>query len=307
MGAIVRLSRRHRRGLAFGAVRALAGIARLLPRRGALGLFGGAGRLFFELGLDRHGRERALENLRRVFGDTMDERDIRRLCGRAYSMLARSAADALRLGGLTREAAERLVEARGIERLEAAYREGRGVICVTGHIGNWELLGAYCSLQGYPVSVVATSLRDPRFDEMIVGIRESVGIDNIPRGASPRRLVSALRRGRILGILMDQNTAVAGIPADFLGTEAHTPVGPASLALATGAVVLPMAIYWIDGARYVVEVGERVPVERTGDRDRDLREVTERLNRELSRFILEHPDQWVWMHDRWRRRADEAI
>lgn len=231
---------------------------------------------------------------------------MRRLAGRSYASLARSAADALRLPRLTAVKVDRLVDARGLERLEAAYGEGRGVVCVTGHIGNWELLGAYLALKGYPVSVLSRTLREPRFDRMIVSIRRGAGIENIPRDASPRRLVSALRRGRILGILMDQDTDVAGIRADFLGSEAHTPLGPASLALATGAPLLPMVIYWSRGDRYVVEIGERIPEQRTGERDRDLRVMTEHLNRELSRFVRQHPEQWVWMHDRWRRTPDET-
>lgn len=295
------LPKRHRRNLAWAGISLLVGLARVLPRRFALALFGGAGRLFFRLGLDRTGRDRTLRNLAAVFGGTMSEAERRRLGENVYATLARSAADVVRMPRMSGGEMDTLVDARGFDTIRAAYEKGRGVICVTGHIGNWELMGAYCVHMGYPVSVLARTLYDRRLDSLLVGIRESAGIENIPRDASPRRFVSALRRGRILGILMDQDTKVSGVFADFLGRPAYTPLGPASLALATGAPVVPMAAFWSEGGRYIVEVRDAIEVERTGDRDADLMLITERLNSELGSFILSHPEQWVWMHDRWKR------
>jgi KDO2-lipid IV(A) lauroyltransferase len=119
-------------------------------------------------------------------------------------------------------------------------------------------------------------------------------------------MIGALRRGRLLGILMDQDTGVEGVFVDFLGRKAHTPVGPAALGLATGAPIVPMAIHWEAGHRHVIEICEPLWPQPSGDRERDLKEISLRLNRELGRFILAHPEQWVWMHDRWRRKPDET-
>lgn len=298
------LPRRHRHNLAWGGVRLLVWLARILPRRAALAVFESAGRAFFRAGFDRRGRDRTLANLSRVYAGSMSEREIWALGERVYSTLARSAADVARMPVMSGDDLDRLVDARGFEKLSEAHAAGRGVICVTGHIGNWEILGAYCVHRGYPLSVLARTVYDRRLDRLLVSIRESAGIENIPKDAHPRRLVNALRRGGILGILMDQDTKVSGVFADFLGRPAYTPLGPASLALATGAPIVPIAAFWDERRGYIIEVRDPIETVRTGDRDADLLAVTQRLNDELGSFILSHPEQWVWMHDRWKTKPE---
>lgn len=297
--------KRLRRNLAYEAVRLLAWAARALPRPAALGIFECAGRAFFHLGLDRISRDRTIANLRSAFGDSKSEGEIRSMAVAVYGTLARSAADVIRIPCLTREGVDRIVESRGLEKLDSAMAQGRGVIGVTAHIGNWELLAAYLALRGYPVSAVSRSMYDPRLDEFLLRSRRAAGVKTIARGESVRALVGALRSGRLLGILMDQHTGVRGVYIGFLGHAAYTPVGPAALALATGAPLVPMAIHWRDRLRYVVEVRDPVSIERSGNAEQDTRTITEKLNRELGEFILAHPTQWVWMHDRWKRQRDD--
>ena len=128
---------------------------------------------------------------------------------------------------------------------------------------------------------------------------------NIPRGEDARALLRVLRRGEILGLLMDQDTNVQGVFAPFFGRPAHTPVGPVRLAMRTGAPLVPMALYR-EGEGYHLVVQPPIPLPDTGDREADLREGVARCNRTLEALIRRHPEQWVWMHRRWKTKSGHS-
>ena len=214
--------------------------------------------------------------------------------------LAKNAIDVMRLGSNTKEALDRIVAAEGLEHLDRASEEGKGIILLSGHIGNWELLGAYLALKGYPLSVVGRSLNNRRLDRLLVAHRERFGLRNIARGKATRQILRALRRGEMVGFLMDQDTKIAGTFVDFFGRPAYTPTGPVTLALKLGTPIVPVAIHREQDDTYHLVVRPPIELARTDDGTEDERINTAICSKILEDFIREHPAQWVWMHSRWK-------
>ena len=291
-----------RRAAVYGMVVMLIWIARSLPRRLGLMLFGFAGVLSYLLHADS--RRKTLSNISHVFDGEYSGRRKWLLGMRTFRNLGRNVFDALRIPYTRTEKLLGLVTIDGEEILRRGMSEGKGVIVPTGHIGNWELLAAYLAVKGYPVSVVAKSLKDPRLNQLLLRSRESVGIQNIDRSSGGHKVLRALREGRILGILMDQDTSVKGMFTDFLGKNAFTPTGPAELAVRTAAPLIPIRLVMTSDKRYNINVGQ--PLEAPGDigEDKSIEMLTRLCNVYLENQIRKYPAQWVWMHERWKSAAE---
>jgi len=275
-------------------------MAECLSRRSLLRMGEGLGRAAYRLALGERRKVRA--GLTVAFGGTWGGRTIERLTYRVFLDLGRNLVDAIRLGRTGREEIRRVVRAEGLEHLDRALARGRGVIGLMGHIGSWELLGTYLVAAGYPLSAVGRSLHDPRLDRLLVDARGRSGIRNIARGRQTREIMRSLRENRIVAMLIDQDTKVKGVFVDVFGKPAYTPVGPVILAIRTGAAVVPLAIHReCDDTHHLVARPE-IDMVRTGDMERDLQANTQRCSKVLEAFIREHPSQWVWMHERWKRR-----
>lgn len=285
-----------RRAIRYALVRAIFWPASWLPRRWGLAVMGFWGRAAFVL-LGRP-RRRIDANLRLVFPQW--DRERRRRFGRDVLIhLGWNIADFLRMDRLSPRRIQSLVRCADFSTFERAFRRGRGVVVVTGHVGNWELLAAYVASRGYPVSVVARSLREGVWDRWIRGTRERAAVRVLDRDREGLSMVRALRKGEVLGILLDQATQVESVRVPFLGHDARTPVGPARLARKTGAALLPMVIQMNSERGHTVTVGREVelPADATDD---SVVEATARCNEVLGELIMTHPEQWVWFHERWR-------
>jgi KDO2-lipid IV(A) lauroyltransferase len=200
--------------------------------------------------------------------------------------------------------AERLPEIarfEGIENLEKAMAQGKGVIYVTGHIGNWELCGGLVASR-FPLSVVAAPLEPEPLNDLVVGLRNRMGIRVILRGrpGSSREIIRVFKENRIMGILIDQDTDVEGAFVDFLGRPAWTPTGAASMALKFGAPVVFGFARRDRRNRHTITIEGPLELIHTGNLEQDLIENTALFNRKIGERILQEPAQWVWMHRRWR-------
>jgi KDO2-lipid IV(A) lauroyltransferase len=252
-------------------------------------------------------RRLALENLAASLPELADAERAR--VGRAsMANLGRAAMELLMLSRRPHTRVEQWCEFEGEDRLRTALAAGRGVIFVTGHIGNWELLAALVARRGYDASVVATPVYDERLDQRLVAARAAHRVETIRRGSASaaRQLLSALRRNAVLGMLIDQDTDVDGAFVPFFGRLAHTPVGAAALALRTDARVICGFLVREGASRHRVLLEGPVELVRTGDPDHDAVENTARLTHMIERHIRAHPDQWIWFHRRWKRRPDTA-
>jgi KDO2-lipid IV(A) lauroyltransferase len=199
-----------------------------------------------------------------------------------------------------------LVTSEAGETLERARRAGRGVLFPSAHLGPWERVAASIAATGIPFTVLTRDSYDPRFSRAQNRIRRSAGINVIRRtsglaASAGLGVVRALRRGEVVGVAMDLRARVASCDAPFLGTPASTAVGPARIALRTGApVVVGSAAPENSGTKdRLVITATRISTEDLRDCPDGALELTARINAELSRRILAIPHAWVWMHARW--------
>ena len=289
-----RWTRRQRlkNDLLYGLVVVCLALARWVPPRSLVVLGRGVGRLVYRLapGL----RRRAEANATRVLGSA----GARRLVRRSYVELGALLGEAL---GMLDPATplEVLPLAPGArECLDAAVAEGRGVVFASAHLGPWERVAATLAHEGYPITVVARAPYDPRLAAVYERLRARRGVRAVYRGddGAGIAVVRVLRKGGILAIPMDLASRVASVEVPFLGVPARTAVGPARLALRTGAaVVVGTVVPRDDHAGNLAISFDRIPV---GDGDDEIR-LTARLNEALSSRIRALPQLWPWMHERF--------
>lgn len=209
----------------------------------------------------------------------------------------------------TAENTRQWLRTEGLEHYLAARARGKGVLIVTGHLGAWELSSFYHSLMGYPMGLVIRRLDNRKLDAFVNGIRCLHGNTVIHKDDFGRGLLMAMREGRTVGILMDTNmTPPQGAFVPFFGVEACTGTGLAHIARKTGAAVLPGFIFWErDEKRYVLHFGPEIEIPQTEDAAGDILEGTRRSTAAIESWIRRYPDQWLWVHRRWKTRpAGEA-
>jgi KDO2-lipid IV(A) lauroyltransferase len=189
--------------------------------------------------------------------------------------------------------------------LRAAHAEGKGVVLVTGHIDNWELFARRIAALGLPCGTVAKEAQDPRLTALLQRTRESSGMRIFWRGSalSAREMMRFLREGGMLGILIDQDTKVAGHFVSFFGRPAFTPRGASDLAVRLGAPMIFGCAHRVAGNLHRI-VLRRIDAARTGDREADSLALTAAATRAIEDEIRAKPDEWVWMHPRWRTQPD---
>lgn len=291
-----------RRRLRLGATSALPRLFRVLPEplgRGFSVWIGRAGHA-----LVARDRRLARANLARVYPEWGEDR-VRREARRVFEEIGRNAYDFLRYPALGRTARDRLVCLEGREHLEAARDAGRGAILVTAHLGCWEVLAAELARRGYPLKALARPLRERRLDEALVGHRKRMGVETISSEGLPIAALRHLRRGGFLGVLVDQRTKRGGVTVEFLGQRTRMTDGPARLALASGAPLIPLGIRRLSDHTHRITVS---PALDDGLRSRDAEGVTQDIAHALEGHIRGAPEQWMWIHPRWdvARQAGEG-
>ena len=276
--------------------RVVSSCARVLPYRFAVASGGLLGFIAYYL-LPRE-RTRAITHLSSVFperGATW----ARQVARRTFIHLGKAMLEALTIDA---DRLSSVVTLRGLENLQTAMDQGKGVVYMTGHVGNWELM-ADAVARHFPVSVVAAPLEPEAVNDMIVGLRARMGVKTIVRNrpGAARELIRVFRENRILGILIDQDTDVEGVFVEFMGRPAWTPTAAAQMAIKFGApVVFGYARRERDNSHTVILEGP-LKLFRTGNDEEDIRTNTAMFTNMIENAILQNPEQWVWMHRRWRR------
>jgi len=285
----------------------LIGCLRRIPRLAAIRVMRGIGFLIFTFG--KKGRQRTVSHLTMAFGHEKSASEIYCLAGQVYRHFATALADTMRLPVILRQGINTFISAQGIHHLEQALAEGHGVLMITGHFGNWELLGAWMAQNGYPLRVVGTTLENPGLDKIVVEMRNQAGYTNIARGAGTREILRSLRQGCAIGMLIDQDTRVQGAFVQFFGRPAHTPTGPVILARKFEIPIIPIFMHLKDDLSYQIECEPPLDLEYTLDEERDLIVNTQKCSDVYERVIRRFPAQWVWMHQRWKTkpRPDKGV
>ena len=248
-------------------------------------------------------RSVGMRNLRMAYPDIEDaEREA--MLRKLYRGLGWQMAEFCQMPKYTAERAAKFIEYDGLDRYLAAKARGRGVLVVTGHLGAWELSSFYHSLCGHPMGMVIRRLDNPLVDRMVNRIRCLHGNRVLHKDDFARGLLGAMRAGETVGILMDTNmTPPQGVFVEFFGRPACTASGLARVALKTGAAVLPGFMLWEPiERRYVLHFGPELVLARSGDAEADAQAATQMCASATEEWIRRYPDQWLWIHRRWKTR-----
>ncbi|MGZ3446636.1 MAG: lysophospholipid acyltransferase family protein [Myxococcaceae bacterium] len=296
------LSKRLKRTLRYGLLRAALAVLGRLPLGWAQALGRAVGTAAFHLAPGE--RAKALASLSVAFPEMSEEArlELARRCFRHLGTAAMEMVVAPRLGNRF----DALVDCSGdaLAARERAAASGKGGVCVAAHLGNWELHAWGVARHGLPLHAVGKENVDPRLTRLIDRFRARGGVRNVWRGqpGAAVALLRALRKGQLLGILIDQDTNVQNVFVPFFGRPAATPRAAADLVLRTGAAALVCLIHKREDGTYRAS-SEEVEVPHTGDPERDVVELTARFTARIEAAIRAHPEQWVWMHQRWKTKA----
>ena len=219
----------------------------------------------------------------------------------SYAHLGREAVATLRLSRATDKDLSERIRIPDLALFRTAVEEGRGVILVTGHLGNWEVGGGAFTSRGISLDAIAKGMANKAIGDAIAGVRERLGIDLIHMGEVAREVPRSLLRGRVVAVLADQHAHKGGILVSFFGREASTTRAPALFAIRTGApIFLGIALRdpgWRQ--RYTVSL-ERIDFQSTGEVDADIRGLTAAHSAALERAVRLAPEQYFWQHRRWK-------
>lgn len=277
--------------------RALEGAVSTLPE-GAADAFGRRlGGMLYRTGVRRQTVD---QNLRLAFPE-LSRRERDSIARGAYEHLGRETAAMLRLSRLDRQAVIDRTIPRGWDELDGALAEGKGVILVTGHYGNWEIAAATVASRGVPIAAIVRKQGNLFISRRLTETRRRLGVDIITQKEAPRQVPRILRGNGVVGIVGDQDARRSGVFVPFFGHPASTHRGPALFALRFGAPVFACVARRLPGPGVKYEVaGTRVPVVRTGDLDADVRSLTAELAARLEASIRQAPEQYFWFHRRWK-------
>jgi len=190
----------------------------------------------------------------------------------------------------------------GWEHLDKALARGKGALVVTAHLGHWELLAATLASR-VPVSAVAQKLYDPRFDALMTRFREkNLGVSMIKRGMALRGILEALKARKVVIMLCDQDSGKDGVFTPFFGKPAFTQSGAARIALKTGAALVPAFMPRGADGFFELQVEKEIPLAQGADPEKNVLETTRRYTEVIEAQVRAYPDQWVWMHERWKTR-----
>ncbi|QRN95934.1 lysophospholipid acyltransferase family protein [Archangium violaceum] len=297
------LAKRLKRFLRYLLVRVALAIVSRLPLGLARWLGAGFGRFAFAVAGGE--RRKALKSLARAFPEKSDA-ERHALARASFRHLGMAAFEVGATDSMDRQL-ERLVRWSEEDRrvLDVALARGRGVVFISGHVGNWELLARRVARAGYPSQSIAKETTDPRLTTLVERFRARGGVRSIWRGqeGAARAMLRALKAGEILGLLIDQDTRVQSVFVPFFGELAATPRAAADLALRTGAAVV-VGFCQREGDGYRLWM-EEVPWQASGDREVDALALTAALSLRIEAAIRRAPEQWVWMHQRWKTRPAE--
>ncbi|OCL25604.1 lauroyl acyltransferase [Orenia metallireducens] len=259
------------------------------------------GSLLYYIVKDR--RKLAVKNIKLSLGYSREEAE--RLVKLVFQDIAIKFVETITLENWTDTDFNNKIKVNGLEYLEKAYSKNKGVIVFTGHIGNWDLLGLYLSWLGYPINGIARMFKNPFINKEILKIRKSKGGKVFDKkGKGVRGAFKSLIKKELLLILGDQDAHSKGTFIDFLNRPASTPTGPVVFAQKTGAVILP-AYMVREGENYRLIIEEGIEVAKDANED-EIKAKLQELAYSLGNQVRDYPDQWLWLHRRWKTKAEGA-
>lgn len=285
----------------YAAARSVVLLLSLMPASWAMSTGRRVGRLAHSMaGKLRTTGER---NLLLAFPEKSDS-ERKKILSDCFQSLGRQLGLFSQFPAASRESLLNLIEGEGLEHLENAKASNRPVILFTGHVGAWEMSSFGLSLKDHPLSFLVRRIDNPKVEEFVDRARTRFGNQSVDKRGAARSMLKILQSGGTLGLLVDLNTLDdEAIFVDFFGIPASTTFMVAKLALRTNAAVLPVFAPWDEArGKFILHVLPEVEVERTGDETEDVRSLTAKLTNVVESYIRRYPDQWLWIHRRWKTR-----
>lgn len=302
------MKRKPYRYILYLYLRAALVIVRWLPRSWSLALARFIGGLVYTF-LGRY-RIKTLEHLKSAYGESKTDEELQKIAKQVFINLAMNGVDWCKWPSLPEAKRDELIFAdpADVEKLKALFREGNGVVILTAHLGNWEILGSYLGKTFAPLRAVGKRIYYEPFNRVIVNLRKSWGVETVFADNSPRELLMILKRKQFLGMLIDQDVdSIDGVFAPFFGRLARTPSAPFRLAISKKATVF-MAFLVREGAGYRFILKDTFRIEDRGGYDETVAYYTKLCTKIYEQVIRQYPEQWVWMHNRWKTRpAGETV
>ena len=271
---------------------------RLIPLGLRRAIFKAVFRLFYYASVKQ--RLIALHNLRRAYPEkSIDE--IEEIAKGVYRHMGIVLAELFEMPYITRETLDEWVDVEGLEHFKDAHAQGKGVLSIVAHFGNWELMTVAVPMLVHPLEIVYRPLDSPIMDNLLGWSRTKHGNSLIPKGGSGRKIIRLLKENKVIGILSDQNVDKnEGVFVDFFGRPACTSVGTAALTLQSGAPVMPAFMPRMPDGRYKLIILPPVEITRTDNYESDLIVNTQRFTKVVEDMVRRYPDQWFWIHQRWK-------
>ena len=283
----------------YGIVAAFGWACRRLPKRWAMQIGHGIGMLYYALVKKR--REIALNNLHIAFGNNLTAAQRTEICKASFVNVGKTCVEFLRFPKLNAENIWDHVTVEGRENLYTALEAEKGAIVFLAHFGNWELLSlVYGALIPDRAKAIAFPLKNDPLNTYLWRHREQLSLKLIPRNRAVRETLRALRNNQAIGFFADQNAGTEGVFVNFLGKPASAVRGPAVLTLKTGApLIFSLSIRQPDD-RHLVYISPAIHPEPTDDFESDVERYTTQMLKQLETYIHKYPEQWLWLHNRWK-------
>jgi len=295
---------RYSEKIAVGVFETLFKLLGFFPRTWTLGMADFLGGMLFYV--DKKHRGIAMDNLTYAFGHEKTPEEIEKIARQVFINLVKVVFEVGWSLHLKESQFAEHFKIDGYHHIKNAYEKGKGVLALTAHFGNWELLTVIAAMIKFPINIVVRPLDFKPLDHFIFNLRTRFGGKIIPKERSIHTIIRSLDRGEMVALLMDQNVDwYEGVFVDFMGHRACTSKGLALFALKTGAPVVPVFMVR-EKSGFRAEFGPEIFTVKTGDRQKDIETNTQEYNRVIENFIRLYPDQWFWVHQRWKTKPYQA-
>ena len=295
---------RYSEKIIIGAFEHLLKLIGLVPRKLAQRMADLLGRILFSV-VKKH-RRIAIGNLTYAFGHEKQPQEIEKIARQVFINLVKVVFEVGWSLHLKESQFAEYFKIDGYHHIKNAYEKGKGVLALTAHFGNWELLTVIGAMIKFPIDIVVRPLDFKPLDHFILNLRTRFGGKIIPKERSIHAIIRSLHRRDIVALLMDQNVDwYEGVFVDFMSHRACTSKGLALFALKTGAPVVPVFMVR-EKSGFRAEFGPEIVTVKTGDRQKDIETNTQEYNRVIENFIRRYPDQWFWVHQRWKTKPYQA-